>query len=812
MRIGQKSILFFIGIASLVGIIGVIAIKYNANIAVDVDQILLSNSNEAKAAVEIAYHIQRIQTNINKLLLGGIDETPEQKKNIKNAIMESVSKLQQFTLLWEDAIKLKIELFKEEKQSEEVKTFEDLKTKVDGFIPLVTKTAAIQEEQGAEATRSFFESKVEPLLLETQKTAEQLIKSTRQRPITKAEEIRDAVSSSTEIIIISTIFGLLAVIVVCHFIWSTISNPIIKLKDAADKIGEGELETKIQVDSKDEIGDLARAFNDMTCKLKEARTILEEKVRERTEGLSATNEDLQNEISEHLLVQKKLQQHIRHLSCFYALSKLIEQPGISLEEIFKQTVTLIRYAYQHSEKICVRITFEGISYKTDNFKKSEFSQYAKLKVEGYEVGAIEIYRLEEKQEDGQSPFLKEEDDLLNAVAEQLGRVASRKQTSEKLELLRNLIDRSNDCIFIMEPKWGRLLDTNDRACDSLGYMREELLKMAFKDIEQSIQDDSSWQAQMQELKRKGDLVLQGRHKRSDGTTFFAETSLKLVGQNRQDGLRQKEDYIIAIARNVSERMQAEQRQTQLIQELERTNHEVAKVNKELKDFAYIVSHDLKAPLRGIKTVAEWISADYADKLDDNGKEQMKLLTGRVDRMYNLIDGILQYSRVGHTEEEIAMVNLNEIVADAIDIIAPPENITITIENELPAIECEQTRIMQVFQNLLSNAVKYMDKPQGQIKVGCVEEGGFWKFSVADNGCGLEEKDYEKIFQLFQTLSPRDKFESTGIGLTVTKKIVEMYNGKIWVESEPGRGSTFFFTVPKRGMGVKDAKLEAYIVG
>jgi PAS domain S-box-containing protein len=805
MRIGQKSILGFIGIASLVGIIGVIAIKYNANIALDVDQILLSNSNEAKAATEIAYHIQRIQTNINKLLFERIDEEPEQKKHTKNAVGESISKLQQFTLLWEDAIKLKIELFREEKGTEELETFKNLKTKVDGFIPLVSKTATLQEEQGSEVARSFFENKVEPLLLETQKTAEKLKKSTREKPITKAEEIRKAVSSSTEIIIISTIFGLLAVIVVCHFIWSTIANPIIKLKDAADKIGKGELETKIQVSSNDEIGDLAQAFNDMTCKLKESRTSLEEKVRERTEGLSAINAKLQKEISEHLSVQEKLQQHIRHLNCFYGLSKLIEQPEILLEEIFQETVHLIRNAFQHPDSTCIRITFEGINYKTDNFRKSELSQYAKLKVYGDEVGAIEVYCLGEKQENGKSPFLKEEHDLLNAIAEHLSRIAARRQTIEKLELLRNLIDRSNDCIFIMEPKWGRLLDTNDRACVSLGYAREELLNMAFKDIEQSIPDDSSWHEQMEELKLKEDLVIQGWHRRKDGTTFFAETSLKLVSQK-------KEDFIIAIARNVSERKQAEQRQAQLIQELERTNQEVENVNQELKDFAYIVSHDLKAPLRGIKTLAEWISADYADKLGDNGKEQMNLLASRVGRMHDLIDGVLRYSRVGRIKEELVQVNLNELVPSIIDMLAPPENITITIENELPTVECEQTRIMQVFQNLLSNAVKYMDKPKGQIKVGCVEEDGFWKFSVADNGCGIEKKHYEKIFQLFQTLSPRDKFESTGIGLTVTKKIVELYNGKIWVESEPGQGSTFFFTLQKQEMGVKDAKLEANIIG
>jgi len=130
---------------------------------------------------------------------------------------------------------------------------------------------------------------------------------------------------------------------------------------------------------------------------------------------------------------------------------------------------------------------------------------------------------------------------------------------------------------------------------------------------------------------------------------------------------------------------------------------------------------------------------------------------------------------------------------------------------LPTVECEQTRITQVFQNLLSNAIKYMDKPQGQIKIGCIEENGFWKFSIADNGPGIEEKYYEKIFQMFQTLLSRDEFESTGVGLTVVKKIVEMYGGKIWVESKVGEGSTFYFTLSKQEVRAKNEKLQANIV-
>jgi signal transduction histidine kinase len=242
---------------------------------------------------------------------------------------------------------------------------------------------------------------------------------------------------------------------------------------------------------------------------------------------------------------------------------------------------------------------------------------------------------------------------------------------------------------------------------------------------------------------------------------------------------------------IGEREKAERKQTQLLKELE-------SANQELKDFAYIASHDLKAPLRAIKTLADWISTDYADKLDQDGQEQLKLLKQRVDRMHNLIDGILQYSRVGRVRENTVNVNLDKLLPEIIDTLAPSANIKITVDTELPTVKCEETRITQVFQNLLSNAIKYMDKPEGSIRVGCSEEGEFWKFSVADNGPGIEKQHWERIFKIFQTLAPRDEFESTGIGLTVVKKIIELYNGRIWLDSEFGKGTTFFFTFPKAG--------------
>jgi light-regulated signal transduction histidine kinase (bacteriophytochrome) len=226
------------------------------------------------------------------------------------------------------------------------------------------------------------------------------------------------------------------------------------------------------------------------------------------------------------------------------------------------------------------------------------------------------------------------------------------------------------------------------------------------------------------------------------------------------------------------------------------------INKEFQDFVYIISHDLKAPLRAIMALTDWIATDYADKFDDDGKEQLKMLTVRVTRMQNLLDGVLQYSRIGRVKEDPAPIDLNQLVREVIKSLNTPANIHVTVEGKLPAITSEPARIEQLFQHLISNAVRFMDKSEGSIKVACVEENDFWKFSVEDNGPGIPEQHFEKIFRLFQTLQAKDQFESTGVGLTLAKKIVELNDGKIWLTSTVGHGSTFFFTLPKTNSQIK----------
>lgn len=240
--------------------------------------------------------------------------------------------------------------------------------------------------------------------------------------------------------------------------------------------------------------------------------------------------------------------------------------------------------------------------------------------------------------------------------------------------------------------------------------------------------------------------------------------------------------------DITDRKTMEEQNARLIQELE-------SANTELKDFAYVVSHDLKAPLRAIGSLSQWLYTDYREKFDDEGKASLDLIVNRVNRMQGLIDGILEYSRVGRVHEQKDTTDLDIMVREVIDSLGVPPHIAVTVDNRLPVVVYEKTRIRQVFSNLIGNAVKYMDKPAGEVHIGCTQEGAFWKFSVRDTGPGIDARYYEKIFQIFQTLHPRDQVESTGIGLSIVKRIVEMNGGRIWVESEVGKGSVFYVTVP-----------------
>jgi PAS domain S-box-containing protein len=230
--------------------------------------------------------------------------------------------------------------------------------------------------------------------------------------------------------------------------------------------------------------------------------------------------------------------------------------------------------------------------------------------------------------------------------------------------------------------------------------------------------------------------------------------------------------------------------------LRRTADELAQSNTELEQFAHVVSHDLKAPLRAISSLAQWIHSDHHDVLGEEGRENLDLLVGRAHRLQDLIEGILRYSRAGRQKSTLARVDSREIARSAVEAIAPPASIRVIIDESLPHVTYDATQLRQVFQNLVDNGVKHLGRPSGEISITCHDRPDADEFSVRDNGVGIDAQHFDRIFTMFQTLKPRDEFESTGIGLALVKRIVERYGGTISVQSEPDQGATFRFTVPK----------------
>jgi signal transduction histidine kinase len=230
---------------------------------------------------------------------------------------------------------------------------------------------------------------------------------------------------------------------------------------------------------------------------------------------------------------------------------------------------------------------------------------------------------------------------------------------------------------------------------------------------------------------------------------------------------------------------------------------LARSNRDLDQFAYVASHDLKAPLRGIASLATWIEEDLAESGSAETKDHLRLLRGRVNRLEKLIDGILAYSRAGRLPGQTTRVEVGKLVRDTVDLLAPPAQFTVEVAPELPTMTTEATELGQVFSNLVGNAIKYGCKSDGApctIRVGGKKSDGVWTFFVADEGPGIAPEFHERIFGIFQTLAPRDKVESTGIGLAVVKRLVERRGGRAWVDSATGRGATFWFTWPERPEG------------
>ena len=235
----------------------------------------------------------------------------------------------------------------------------------------------------------------------------------------------------------------------------------------------------------------------------------------------------------------------------------------------------------------------------------------------------------------------------------------------------------------------------------------------------------------------------------------------------------------------------------LNQQLASSNAELQRSNQDLEHFAYAASHDLKAPLRGIGNVANWIGEEVGDVLPEKSARHLRQMQQRVQRMEHLLDDLLVYSRVGRESLEIVEADTASLVRETVDLLAPPEQFTISVVSEMPVLRTATTPLAQCFRNLIGNAIKHHERESGRVEVSCRDAGALVEFSVADDGPGIAPEFHEHIFQMFQTLRPRDEVEGSGIGLALIKRIVEEFGGSINVESSPAGGTIFRFTWPKQ---------------
>ncbi len=355
----------------------------------------------------------------------------------------------------------------------------------------------------------------------------------------------------------------------------------------------------------------------------------------------------------------------------------------------------------------------------------------------------------------------------------------------KNELFRKLFDVAPDPILIVDSK-GNIVLVNSETQRQFGYATEELIGRKleilmperYRESHVALRDEYCSAPQLRPMGTGRELYAL----KKNGDEFPVEISLSPM--NSTDG-----PLVISIIRNITDRKRIDN-------ELKQANLELERSNKDLGEFAYIASHDLQEPLRSIAGSCQLLRRRYADKLDASAQEFIDFAIDGAKRMEELINDLLTYSRVSTKAKEPSATNLNKVLSGVLDNLrlAIFESNAVLSYDSLPTLPVDEWQISQLFQNLIANALKFHGTELPKIHIGAILEGENWKFSVKDNGIGIDPKYFDRIFVVFKRLHDRDEYPGTGIGLASCKRIVERHGGKIWLDSAVGHGTTFYFTL------------------
>jgi PAS domain S-box-containing protein len=352
------------------------------------------------------------------------------------------------------------------------------------------------------------------------------------------------------------------------------------------------------------------------------------------------------------------------------------------------------------------------------------------------------------------------------------------QQSEKR--FRSIFEGVDDAIFVESLK-GEILDVNDRACEMFGWTHEEFVTKTVSDLV----PEGQIAVIPEEMPKEyiPEAPLETVNIRANGEEFPVEITVRLQTLGA-------EEVMLAVVRDITERKEVEEVLQQYRSELESSN-------ESLEQFAYVASHDLQEPLRMVSSFMELLSNQYGDQLDENAQEYINFAVDGAQRMQRLVINLLTYSRVGTRGKSFETTGCEDVLEISLTNlkVALEESSTVVTHDPLPVVMADGDQLTQLFQNLIGNAIKFVEDGPPKVHIGVSEEKGFHRFSIQDNGIGIAPENLERIFGVSQRLHAIDEYPGTGLGLAICKKIVERHGGRIWVESEPGKGSTFFFTLP-----------------
>jgi PAS domain S-box-containing protein len=363
------------------------------------------------------------------------------------------------------------------------------------------------------------------------------------------------------------------------------------------------------------------------------------------------------------------------------------------------------------------------------------------------------------------------------------REQAEKAFRESQELLNNIVNSSSSLIYVTD-KDGRFVLTNKAMEMLFGRSREELIGQTRESVLPKDIADEHRANDLKVLTGKTPISIEERNIEPDGPHYYLTVKTPLLDLNG-------EVYAVAgISTDITERKRAEET-------IQRITDDLLRSNAELEQFAYVASHDLQEPLRMVSSYVQLLARRYQGKLDSDADEFIAFAVDGAKRMQNLINDLLAYSRVGTRGIELKPVSTESLLAEAMSNLQPTiEDCRARITHDpLPIVHGDPVQLVLVFQNLLGNAIKFHGSEPPYVHISARQEDLEWVFSVRDNGIGIDPKFEERIFVIFQRLHDRESYPGTGIGLSICKRIVHRHGGRIWVESELGKGSTFYFTLP-----------------